>query len=167
MRKNSTDRQLDQKVYPKAREDNLLATSVGDETVIYDQLTNEASCLNTVTATVWAACDGENTLSDLLDIVRQAGFQDASEDLVILAINELAEARFLQETPQASSSKKRDKSRRDVLRTLGKSAAIAIPVISTISIQPAVAGLSPIPCSPNGSPCGIGGTCVGGFCIEP
>lgn len=166
-------KELDPQTFPRARENDLSITVLGDETVVYDQLTHKAYCLNAVTAIVWKASNGKKMLSDLVDTLRQSGFQDASEDIVNLALSELFQAGLLLGLPQVTDSRTYNKSRREILRTIGKGAIVAIPAISMVSIQPAIAGVS---CSDLGQPCGAGGgglscceglICNGVICVTP
>ncbi len=153
----------DQHTRPSARKDDLSITSVSDETVIYDQLTHRASCLNAVTAAVWGACDGKNDVSALLDAVRQAGFQDASEDIVWMALDQLYQAELL-EPFDITNTKIKNPDRREMLRTLGKRAAAVIPVVSTINIQPAIANHSG--CTPLWGSCNSNDDCCSHRCVR-
>ena len=80
---------MDKNSLPIACKQETLTTTVGDELVVFNTATDTASCLNKFTAAVWVACDGKTSVSRLLQIISQAGFPDASEEAVCLAIDEL------------------------------------------------------------------------------
>ena len=44
-------------IIPRARTDRLVIQDLPDETLVFDQLTNKAHCLNRTTALVWKHCD--------------------------------------------------------------------------------------------------------------
>ena len=136
--------------YPQAREDGLLVTMVADETVVYDKATHKALCLNALVTAVWEACDGESSSAVILRRIRQAGFVDAKEAVVELAIEDLQEAGLLV-GPATAVDERHDPNRREVLRRLAVGAAV-LPIISSILISPPVAAISCLaknqPCSP-------------------
>lgn len=152
---------MSQKTWPKARKDDLSITTVGDETVVFDRLSNKASCLNPVTTTVWQACDGKCDTASLLNALWNAGYQDASEETILLALKQLDEAELLDASFNMVGLFPKDISRREMLLSLGKGAALAIPVLSTIEIQPAIAAGS---CDAAGESCTPGSCCSGLSC---
>ena len=160
---------MTQKTGPKARKNDLSITTIGDETVVFDRLSNKASCLNAVTTTVWQACDGDSDDVKLLNALRNAGFQDVSEETVWVALDQLNQAELLDSAFNIAGVLPKDLSRREMLRSLGKVAGVALPVLSTIEIQPAIAGLSDncggTACNGNTDCCPGNPTCAGGVCI--
>jgi len=150
-----------QSVYPKARKDGISATDIGDETVIYDNQTNQASCLNALARYVWNACDGTNDTESLLKKAKAAGYRDATEDEIWMAIDEFEQAGILVGPIEGDSQKLISPSRRETLRLLGKSVAAVLPVVTTISVQPAIAQISGFG---NGSPCYDNSDCASNCC---
>lgn len=134
----STNRQK----HPAARTNDLSVTVVGDETVVYDQLSHQASCLSAVTAAVWNACDGKNDIDALLQTVRSMGFQDAGDEVILLALGQLEQVKLLEVVPDARVNTANKLSRREMLQSVGLRAVVAIPIVTSISIQPAIAGIS-------------------------
>jgi len=131
--------------YPIARTKNLLITKLHEETLVYDLAASRAFCMNGLMAAVWHACDGRSDLPGILDVVRRAGFVDATEATVELAIEELRQAALLSGQDQIDD-KRPDEKRRDLLKKMGKSVA-ALPVISSVLISNAVSAASaPGPC---------------------
>jgi hypothetical protein len=147
--------------FPKARKRELLTTKVADETVVYDLETDKASCLDALTTMVWDACDGYTDTALLLDKIKRSGYQDANIDLVWLAIDQLERAGLLEE-PNAPNLTKSSASRRELFRILGAGALGALPVISTINVQPALAAISV--CLPKNSRCTSHGQCCSNYC---
>ena len=152
---------MSESISPKARRDGLVTSKVGDETVVYDTETNKASCLNRLTTVVWEACDGNTDISSLLDTVRGAGYQDATEQVVLMAIDQLEQAGLLEDYSQTDNKKREFLSRREMLRLLGIRSATVLPIITTINLQPAIAQISN--CIPHCSPCNpFSDVCCGG-----
>jgi len=136
---------------PKARTLDLSITHIGDETVVYDQLTHSASCLNEISAAIWLACDGNNDLIAISKKLRIAGYQDTTEDVVSMAIEQLFNTKLLEPVEQTIVN---TLDRRSMLKSLTRSVAVAIPVISAIDIQPAIAAHSE--CIHGGGSCNPG-----------
>ena len=131
---------MDKSYSPKIRESDLMITKVGDEIVVYDSRTNEASCLNPLTSAVWEACDGNNDLSRILEQVKRAGFSKSNIELIWKAIDHLDQAELLEEQP--NSGERDTTKRRELFRRLSLGAVGAIPLVSTVLVQPAMAQIS-------------------------
>jgi len=141
---------------PKIRENGLMTTKVGDELVVYDSNTNEASCLDPMTTVVWEACDGNNDLTRVLDHVQSSGFPKANIALIWNAIDRLDQAELLEDQP--ISGEQDTNKRRELFRMLSAGAIGTLPLISTVLVQPAMAQMSgpcqgPGRCDPDGIPC--------------
>ena len=91
---------------PESRREQLLAQSVGDELVIYDERTHEAHHLSPTAAQVWRHADGERDVADLASALRlsiaaapgeEVPLPDDAEslELVRLALVELDRAGLL------------------------------------------------------------------------
>ena len=148
---------------PRARDDDLLAESLGDELLIFDATTNRAHSLNTTAATVWHACDGTSTCEQIPEHCQ------LDPMAVALALDMLADSKLLDDySPPAERV-----SRRTVIHRLaltGASLGIALPVIRSI-VAPSVAmaasgrsgnqtvGHAGEPCTSNG-PCASGSFCT-------
>ncbi len=115
---------------PGARQEGLIVKQLHDETLIYDQTTHKAHCLNPTAATIWRYCDG---LSPISDIARRAGKDLGSpinNEFVWVALKQLAEARLLNEAIELPAGI-RNLSRRQMMK-LGLGAALAVPLVSSI-----------------------------------
>jgi hypothetical protein len=127
-------------VYPRARQENLTIRELPDETLVYDQERRTAHCLNTTAALVWRVCDGNTSLEDLARIVARELHIPQENEIVELALEQLARRHLLEEAPRAQRSIDRA-SRREALRQLLR-AAIALPLILTITTRAAAQTLS-------------------------
>ena len=154
---------MDSSQRPIARKSGLVVQEMPDEVLVYDLNTNKAHCLNQTAATVWQACDGNKSISDIA-----ANFGDGNEDLVWLAIDQLSENNLL-ETQVASKFK--GQSRREVIKKIGLASIVAVPVIaSLVAPQNALAAqscacVSPGDCltqtsCPSTTNCNGSGTCA-------
>ena len=117
---------------PKARESHVLFHQVEDETVVYDQKRKWAHRLNKTAAKVWRRLDGESTSSEI------ASDLDIDEDVVNLAIDDLASAQLLESSEPLSVS------RRSALRRVASAATIGflLPVVTSIAAPSAAEAAS-------------------------
>jgi hypothetical protein len=155
-------------MFPRARLDQLTVRDLPDETLVFDHDRNKAHCLNREAALVWRHCDGQTDLAGLAGVLRdQLGVPDA-EAVAQLALEQLSGRHLLEEAiaPLAGPARL---SRRDALRRLC-AAAVAMPVVMTLTAPNAraqISGMPPFPkvnlppgavtsCSgiANGTPCG-------------
>lgn len=119
-----------EKIKPIGRKDDLVVQELNGEVLIYDLRSNKAFCLNETAARVWQACDGSNTVSD---IARGLG----SDDLAWLALNDLKKQKLVTHDI-TTPAKFEGMSRREVVRNIGLSSMLAIPVIAGL-VAPAAA----------------------------
>jgi hypothetical protein len=121
---------------PRARQDDLLVDTVGEELLLYDQNTHTAHCLSPVAACVWRHCDGKRDVTELAEL---AG---ASENLVADALHELREKDLLDAEPQPMKSAVPGMSRREAIVRIGRvgaGAAAASMIVSATAATPAMA----------------------------
>ncbi len=151
---------------PRAHQDGVLATNVGDEVVVYDSRDHSGHCLNPPAAMVWSHLDGQTSMDEMVARLQKDLDAAANEDVVWLALKELDRAHLLEgplEIPAA-----RDLSRRSMLRRMGVAAgagAVLLPVISSIVAPPVHAQASAVGCSPADT-CQTF-TCAGGCACVP
>jgi hypothetical protein len=118
---------------PRAREAGVLARSVGDQLVVYDQERRRLHVLNRTTALVWHHCDGQHTVADLAELAgRELGIE-ADVGLIWLALVRLQKANLLEERvapPPALANMARS----ELLRRVAGVAAVALlPTVMTLS----------------------------------
>jgi hypothetical protein len=121
----NSEEKMDNSKFPVARKSGLVVQEMPDEVLVYDLNTNKAHCLNQTAASVWKACDGKTTVSQ---IATNFG-KGINEDLVWLAIDQLSENHLLesQVAPRFAGQ-----SRRDVIKKIGLASVVAVPVIASL-----------------------------------
>ena len=135
--------------HPLARTDDVIVVDLPDEVLIQDQARRRAHCLNPTAAFVWRQCDGKATVSA---IARRLGTHTGAppdEAVVELALAELRRARLLVE-PAAGRADGPRLNRREALKRAGLAAAVALPLVTSITVPTASMAAS---CLPNGEPC--------------
>lgn len=152
---------------PLVKTEGLVMQDLGDELLVYDMETKQASCLNRSARSFLQSCDGETTVYEAAEKL------DLSPDLVISTVGAFSKAGLLAEP--LSGIPTTGISRRKLLRaaaTLG----VAVPIVSTLvapsAVHAASCGGAESPCTQNpggGSTCCAQLTCVsfgggGSFC---
>ncbi|MGB7210098.1 MAG: PqqD family protein [Pyrinomonadaceae bacterium] len=126
--------------FPIARKTGIVIQEVPEEVLVYDLDTNKAHCLNQTAALIWKSCDGSNSISDIAKHVESLAGSNVSDDFVWLAIDQLNENNLLEQDIKANFN---GLSRRDVIKKIGLSTMIAVPVIaSLVAPQSAIAAAS-------------------------
>ena len=143
---------------PKARSDQLLVQRTGKETLVYDERSHRAHCLDARATRVWELCDGGRTEGE---IAQAYGEGDAGQAVVTWTLGELEKSALLEGSADAARAAL---SRRVLMKTVGLA---AIPVIMAITAPRARAAVST--CSAVGQqcttkPCCSGLTCTSGIC---
>jgi hypothetical protein len=137
--------------FPRLRADGLVIHELPDEVLVYDKVRDQAHCLNQSAALVWRACDGQCAPSEIARKLTTQLAVAVPEDLVLLTLVQLEDIHLL-EQPETLAPSFAGMSRRQMARSLGLGAAVALPVISSILVPtPAQAAtcLAPgQPCSP-------------------
>jgi len=142
--------------YPRARLD-CLRREFGDEVLVYDRERNVGHCLNATAAAAWKHCDGKKSAPELAKLLTQQLSTPVSESVVLLAIEELSQARLLVE----SEKPVRRTSRREAIRAIGVAGAIALPLVTSL-VAPTPARAAS--CLPKQSPCVSSAQCCSGKC---
>jgi hypothetical protein len=148
---------------PCARKDGLIVQNLPDETLVYDLERDRAHCLNETAAFVWRHCDGRSNAKEIARALKDKTKQPVDEKLVWLALDQLKSNHLLDDAP-APPPAFASMNRRAVVRALGLSGAIAIPVVvSIVAPMPAQAATG---CIGNGGDCtgNPGGCCSGCIC---
>ena len=141
---------MENSLTPTARYNDIVVQRADNEILIYDLVTNRASCLNETAAFVWEHCNGLNDIPEIARALALKFDNDVSSDLVWLAINELSRNKLLQEN--FSAKKAFDgMSRRNMIKKVGLGAFIALPIVASLVAPHAVHA---------NSACITGGTCT-------
>lgn len=128
--------------------------------LVYDLERDRAHCLNETAAFVWQRCDGRRSMREIAQALGKKTNAQVDEKIVWLALDQLDRNHLLAVSP-ARPSAIGNMNRREVIRALGITAAVAIPVVASI-VAPTPAQAAT--CLPNGSPCSSGIQCCSGFC---
>ena len=145
---------------PLARNEGLVIKELPDELLIYDTETDRAHCLNETAAFVWLRCDGRKSLAEITRELRRKANAKLDDKIVWLALDQLSRNRLLIDSP-APPPTLQGINRRDMIRALGLTAAVAVPVVASIvAPRPAEAAS----CIPNGQPCQSAAQCCSGLC---
>src|SRR5438552_6906944 len=136
----------------------LIARTIGDELLLFDEETSTAHCLNGIAGEMWMACEGRSSAADVTDFLRSR-WPDMKEDVVGASLSHMAAAGLLEETEEQEIV---SMSRRDLVRKLGLAAAVALPIVVTsVLIPPAASAAS---CGKTGAICGLGQpACCAGY----
>lgn len=131
-------------VRPIARTDGVLTETVDGELLVYDLDGDMASHLNRTAAVVWRNCDGRRTVADLLTIVIDELGETADEDVVLMALDSLAEHGLLSSGYEERDGAAVALSRRRFFRRVGVVGASAVnaPVVYSMIAPTAAAALS-------------------------
>lgn len=144
----------DSYIMPSARKDGLVVKKINSETLIYDIERQMGHCLNDNAALIWENCDGSRTVSELSALLQ------IEQELVRIALDQLERCNLLQSEP-AKQPGITGMSRRQLIKTAGIAALVAIPVVSTI-MAPTAAQAST--CLASGQGCSISAQCCSGLC---
>ena len=144
-------------VRPRARTNRLVTRDLGDELLVYDLERHKAYCLNRVAMQVFRHCDGETTIPDMALRIGNALGMPVDEQAVRLGLVRLEKAHLL-DSPVTQIL---HTSRREMLRTLGRAAAVVVPLVTAITVPTSAQAASG--CLPFGSPCDGPGQCCPPF----
>jgi hypothetical protein len=140
---------------PRAREEGLLIQELPDELLVYDRIRHKAHCLNQTAALVWKYCDGTTNINQLTRILSKETGSPVGEEFVFLAFDQLAKAHLLQ-GEQREWQEAPGISRREVIRRIGAAAAVALPLVSSITAPEAVQAAT---CVATGGACTTSAQC--------
>jgi hypothetical protein len=132
------------KTLPIARNKNIVVQNAGDETLIYDLVSDKAFCLNSTLTKVYLACDGKTTFDEFKT---RHHFTD---DLIFFSLDELKRENFIEIDDQYQSPLAK-LTRREIAKRIGLSTLIALPTIASVVAPEAINAASlPLPLTPCG-----------------
>ena len=143
----------------RTRTNRLVTRDLGDELLVYDLERHRAYCLNQVAMQVFRHCDGETTIPDMALRIGNALGLPVDERAVRLGLVRLEKAHLL-DSPVAQIL---HTSRREMLRTLGRAAAVVVPLVTAITV-PTSAQAQATGCLANGMPCIANSQCCSHNC---
>jgi hypothetical protein len=129
---------------PLARGAGLLTEEVDGELIVYDEHDQVACRLNHVAALVWRSSDGTRTIDELVAVVAQELGDVADEDLVRIALDQLAEHDLIESGYEQRDADEARFSRRRFFRRVGVvgAAAAALPIVTSMVVPAAAAAQS-------------------------
>lgn len=129
---------------PLARTVDLITEEVDGEFIIYDEARHIACRLNATAVLVWRNCDGRNSVTDLLAIVADELGDIADQDMILMALDDLAEHDLIASGYDPRDASAVRLSRRRFFRRAGVvgAAAMAAPVVYGIVVPTAAAAQS-------------------------
>jgi hypothetical protein len=140
---------------PLARKEKLVIEQMANEVLVYDLERHKAHCLNLTAAVVWQHCNGKNNITKITQLVSRDLQAAVSEDIVLLALNQLDKFNLLEKKNNFAFSLPKV-TRRDVMKRVGLASVIAIPLVSSIVAPTALASNS---CFNQNCTVGTPGTC--------
>jgi hypothetical protein len=147
---------------PLARAEGFVVRELAEEVLVYDLETHKAVCLNSTAAAVWRLCDGRRTAADITRALAKAAGGAVPEELVWLALEQLGKDQLLEARARRPAALA-GVSRREMIRRVGLTAAIALPAIASI-VAPTSADAAS--CLPQGAGCSESAQCCAGLnCI--
>ena len=159
-----------QQTRPLARKDGLVIKELNDEVLIYDLDRDRAHCLIQTAAFVWQRCDGRKSAIDITRELSSTVSERLDDKIVWLALDQLKSNHLLTNAP-IPPPKVAGMNRREMVRALGLTAAVAIPVVASIvAPTPAQAATG---CATAGQNCGgsnpmcCSGCSCDGICFGP
>jgi len=144
------------------REQGLIIDELPDEVLVYDLDRHRAHCLNRTAAQVWRRCDGKRWPAEIARHLQSELDQPFNEDLVWLALRQLNQIHLLAE-PVGLPAKLAGMSRREMVRTMGIAAVVAVPLVTSVVAPMAVQAAT---CAGNNQPC-TSKACCSGFTCDP
>jgi hypothetical protein len=154
---------------PLMRQQGLVIDELPDEVLVYDLERHKAHCLNQTAGLVWKHCDGQTAPPEIARRLEKELQAPCPEEIVWLALRQLKSLHLLEEPitepPRLvglSRSELVHLSRRQMVRTLGLAAIVAVPLVTSI-VSPTPAHANS-PCSSNGTPCMAPTDCCSGVC---
>ena len=150
---------MESKFSPVFRQEELVVQELINEVLIYDLKVDKAYCLNETSALVWKLCDGTRSVTEITRFIAGSVDYPVTEDLVWLALDQLKKENLLANGDEIASHFK-GVSRRAVIRKVGLTSMITLPLISSLTAPTAASAQSSgciqitDPCDPKGAtPC--------------
>ncbi len=122
---------------PSCRESDIVVQELENETLVYDLLKNKAYCLNKTSAVIWQACNGKRNIDGIAKVSSNKLNSKITSEMVWLALEQFRKDNLLEKKINITDNFD-GMSRREVIRKVGMSSLIALPIVSTIVAPMAV-----------------------------
>jgi Coenzyme PQQ synthesis protein D (PqqD) len=146
--------------FPKMREQRLIIDELSDEVLVYDLDRHQAHCLNQAAALVWRRCDGKTQPAEIARRLQTELDRPFNVEMVWLALRQLDKIHLLVE-PVGLPPKLAGMNRREMVRTLGLAAVVAVPLVTSIVSPTAVQAST---CTKSGKNCTTSAECCSKIC---
>jgi hypothetical protein len=150
---------------PKSRQSDLVIQELDHEVLVYDLNTHRAFCLNEPSALVWQACDGKTSVSEIAQAVSSKLRLEINEDFVWLALDGLKKEQLISNGDEITSPFS-GISRREVIKKIGFTSLVALPVVSSLVAPSAIHAQTLLACQCSGLLAPVT-TCPPGFAECP
>lgn len=147
---------------PLARSKNLVVQQAENEVLVYDLNTNKAICLNETSALVWQNCDGKKSFLEIQKAVEKKFGELVTEDFIKFAVDQLKKENLIENKDEIETGFN-GLSRREVIKRVGFTSLVALPIISAILAPQAALAASNLA---NGQACTLSTQCASGCCRE-
>jgi coenzyme PQQ synthesis protein D (PqqD) len=129
---------------PVSRTDGLLTETLDGELLVYDLAGDTALHLNRTAALVWRSCDGQRTVADLAMLVAEELGEPPDEDVVLMALDNLADHGLISAGYKERAGADVALSRRRFFQRVGLAGgtALSAPVVYSALVPTAAAALS-------------------------
>jgi len=108
----------------------ILTQKIGFETLVYNEQTHQAFCLNPVATETWSRFDGQQTPAEISAAASVVLGSPVSEQAVLLAIAELRGHGLIEPEPAAAA--RPVPTRRDLMRQIGAGAMVMLPAVAVV-----------------------------------
>lgn len=115
---------------PRSIQHSISVQQVGTETLVYDECSHRAFCLNESASVIWRVANGERGITEICAEASRELHSPVSEELVVFALRELHEVGLIEPSPTVGDGL--SISRRVMLQRLGLGAAMLLPAIAII-----------------------------------
>jgi hypothetical protein len=146
---------------PCARTEGLVVQALPDEVLVYDLERHKAHCLNSTAGLIWKRCDGQSSVAEMIRILEREVKTPVPEAVVWLALHQLGKARLLAQRVHGAGGEARI-SRREIMRRIGRTAAVTLPLVTSLVAPTAVEAAT---CLPTGTVCVTHVQCCSGLCM--
>ena len=114
---------------PKTKNSEIVEQKFRQEILLYDLDRHQVFCLNETMAQIWKHCNGNHSISEIAEKIASETKTKVTDDLVWLGL-QILEKNFLLERNLPKKISKN--TRRILLKKVGISTVIALPMISTL-----------------------------------
>lgn len=145
---------------PEARREGIIIRDFEGEVLVYDVERDKAHCLNSLAGQIWRHCDGRTTVSEIAASLSHQNGCKIDDNVALLGLEELRRSHLLVE-PASSTPGFRlpSMSRREAVRRIGIGAAVALPLVASMTVPTAVEAAAS--CKASCNPCTTGECCSG------